>query len=156
MLNIFKMDMRRVFRSKAFYCCIGFMLLVSGTMIFFGLLPGGFAGLIVYLIEKIFISGAFAALILLVFLFVRQIAPAMIIGVIAATGVLSTLITILGEYIGVPLISGFSKYTISGLSGQATLMTTGNGFVAIMIGSVIWVLICSALGAKALKRKDIS
>jgi len=245
------MDMRRTLRSKATYICIAFMLLVSGTMIFFGMLPdfaaatgsggtmdmtssmmgigmafimmsilfavcissdfssgfsknifsrhtnpvryiggkllsltvigaiaiaahtvvsmllfaiigngvglpGGFTGLLVYLIEKIFVSGAFAALILMVYLFARHIAPAMIVGIVAATGIISSLLTILGEYLGLPFISEVAKYTISGLSGQANLELKGSAFVSILIGSVIWMAVCSVLGAKALKKKDIS
>lgn len=251
MLNIFKMDMRRIFRSKAFYSCIGAMLLVSGSMIFFGMLPdfaaatgsssgvmdmtsammgigmafimmsilfaicissdfssgfsknifsrhikpvryiggkilsltavgtiavaihtavsmmlfavtgigvgltGGFIGLLAYLIEKAFVSSAFAALILLVYLFTRHIAPAMIIGVITATGVISSLLTTIGDSIGISIISTVSKYTISGLSGQANIHAHASAFMTILIGSVLWMLLCAALGAKALKRKDI-
>jgi len=247
------MDMRRTLRSKAPYSCIAFMLLVSGTMIFFGMLPdfaaatgsssggamdmtssmmgigmafimmsilfaicistdfssgfaknifsrhtnpvryiggkllsltvigaiaivahavmsmllfaiigngvvlpGGFIGLLAYLIEKIFVSGAFAALILMVYLFARHIAISMIVGVVAATGILSALLNILGEYLEVSFISKVAKYTISGLSGQANLEFTGSVFVTIIIGSVLWIAVCSALGAKALKKKDIS
>ena len=252
MLNIFKMDMRRTLLSKAPYNCIIFMLLVSGTMIFFGMLPnfaaatgssgggmdmtssmmgigmafimmsilfaicistdfssgfsknifsrhtnpvryiggkllsltavgaiaiaahtvvsmllfvitgtgvdlpGGFLGLLTYLIEKIFIAGAFAALILMVYLFTRHIAPAMIAGVIAATGILSSLLSILGEYLGLAFISEAAKYTISGLSGQAGIEFQGSAFAVILIGSVLWIAVCSVLGAKALKKKDIS
>lgn len=251
MLNIFKMDLRRTLRSKATYSCIAFMLLVSGTMIFFGMLPdfaaatgsggamdmtssmmgigmafimmsilfavcissdfssgfsknifsrhtnparyiggkllslttigaiaivahtvvsmllfaiigagvglsGGFFGLLVYLIEKIFVSGAFASLILMVYLFTRHIAPAMIVGIVAATGIISSLLTILGEYLGLPFISEVAKYTISGLSGQANLEFRGSVFVTILIGSALWIAACSVLGAKALKKKDIS
>lgn len=253
MLNIFKMDMRRTLYSKAPYSCIAFMLLVSGTMIFFGMLPdfasatgsssdgamdmtssmmgigmafimmsilfaicistdfssgfsknifsrhtnpvryiggkllslttigtiaivahtvmsmllfviigngvglsGGFIGLLTYLIEKIFVSGAFAALILMVYLFTRQIALAMIVGVVVATGVVSALLTILGEYLSLGFISEISKYTISGLSSQATLKSSSSVFVTILIGSMLWVAVCFVLGAKALKKKDIS
>jgi len=252
LLNIFKMDMRRTLRSKAIYSCIFSMLLISGTMIFFGMLPsfaaatgsgsgamdmtssmmgigmafimtsilfaicvssdfssgfsknifsrhtnparyiggkilsmtvygaiaviahtvvsmlifavigigvglpGGLIGLLAYLIEKIFISGSFAALILMIYLVTRHIAPAMIVGVIAATGIVSTLFTVAGDYLELPIISTIGKFTISGLSSQANLEFHGSVFAAIILGSVVWMAICSAIGAKAPKRKDIS
>ncbi|TWT25752.1 hypothetical protein [Planomicrobium sp. CPCC 101110] len=251
MLNIFNMDMRRLFRSKALYSCIAFLLTVSGTMILFGMLPdfaaatgsvggetdmmstmmgvgmvfiilsilfaigistdfssgfsknifsrhtnpiryiggkllsltvigaiaiiahtavsmllfeftgtgvsltGGYLGLFAYLIEKIFVAGALAALILMVYLFTRHIALAMIIGVLVATGTISSLLSVLGEYLEFSFITDVSKYTISGLSGQANLEFQGSVFITILIGSVLWAAVCSALGAKALKRKDI-
>jgi len=39
MLNIFKMDMRRIFHSKMFYICLFSMILVTGSMIIFGVVP---------------------------------------------------------------------------------------------------------------------
>lgn len=39
MLNIFKMDMRRILHSKMFYICLFSMLLVTGSMIIFGVVP---------------------------------------------------------------------------------------------------------------------
>jgi len=39
MLNIFKMDMRRILHSKMFYVCLFSMILVTGSMIIFGVVP---------------------------------------------------------------------------------------------------------------------
>lgn len=39
MLNIFKMDMHRIFHSKMFYICLFSMLLVTGSMIIFDVVP---------------------------------------------------------------------------------------------------------------------
>lgn len=39
MLNVFKMDMRRIFHSKMFYVCLFSMVLVTGSMIIFGVVP---------------------------------------------------------------------------------------------------------------------
>lgn len=39
MLNVFKMDMRRMLRSKMFYVCLFSMILVTGSMIIFGVVP---------------------------------------------------------------------------------------------------------------------
>lgn len=251
MLNIFKMDMRRTFHSKAFFSCLFAMMLVSGSMIFFGMLPnfaaatgsssdamdmtssmmgigmafiimsitfaigissdfssgfsknifsrhtnparyiggkllsltvigtitialhtlmsmllfailgsgigltGGLIGLLTYLIEKVFVAGAFAALILMVYLFTRHTAPAMIIGIIAATGAISMLLNIVGGTLGIDLITQISKFTLSGLSGQASINLQGSAFITILVGSVLWISVCSILGAKALKKKDI-
>ena len=252
MLDIFKMDIRRIFRSKAFYFCIAFMLLVSGTMIFFGMipdfaavtgnsgdaldmtssmmgigmafimlsilysicissdfssgfsknifsrhtnpvhyiggkilsltvygaiaiiahtvmsmllfaiigsgvtLPGGIIGLLAYLIEKTIVSGAFASLIMMVYFITRHIAPAMIVGIIAATGILSSLLSILGDYLETPFVSTIGNFTISGLSNQSHMEFSGSAFTAILIGSVVWIAVCSGLGARALKKKDIA
>jgi len=39
MLNVFKMDMRRILHSKMFYICLFSMVLVTGSMIIFGVVP---------------------------------------------------------------------------------------------------------------------
>ena len=39
MLNVFKMDMRRILHSKMFYICLFSMILVTGSMIIFGVVP---------------------------------------------------------------------------------------------------------------------
>lgn len=39
MLNVFKMDIRRMLRSKAFFFCIVFMNLITGTMVIFDVVP---------------------------------------------------------------------------------------------------------------------
>lgn len=252
MLKIFKMDMRRTFRSKAFYSCLLSMLLVSGTMIFFGMLPdfasatgsstagdmdmtstmmgigmafimmsisfaigissdfssgfsknifsrhtnparyiggkilsltvvgavfilshtlvsmliyaimggmdltGGVIGLVAYIVEKIFISAAFASLILMVYLFARHIAPAIIVGVIASTGIVSSLLALLGSYLNIALLSTIGSFTISGLSAQSTINFSATTFFIVIVGSVLWTAICGFIGSKALKRKDIA
>ena len=39
MLNVFKMDMRRILHSKMFFICLFSMILVTGSMIVFGVVP---------------------------------------------------------------------------------------------------------------------
>jgi len=40
MLNVFKMDIRRILHSKMFFVCLFSMILVSGSMIIFDVVPG--------------------------------------------------------------------------------------------------------------------
>ena len=249
MLNIFKLDMYRILRSKMFYICIITMNLVSGTMIFFGVipsfsavmgsgatdmtgsmmgigmafmiigiffalficgefttgfaknifarhsnpiryivgkllsltvtgvifiivfslvamlllvvtgsgvvLPGGVLGLITFFIEKIFVCAAFASLILLACVFTRKSAVGVVVGVIAAMGVLPMVLGIAGNYFGLTWISGILQYTISGLSSTANLVFSGSAFATVIIGGLIWTAVCTALGCRAAKLKDI-
>lgn len=252
MLNVFKMDIRRMLRSKAFYICLIFMNLVTGTMILFDIvpsfasimgissdgaadmmgnmmgiglafmiigilsalhicgdfssgfakntlirhanpmryfggkllsltvtgvimliiymlvsalllaicgssmaLPGGVGGLLVFLIEKVFVLFAFTALVLLACLTTRKSIVGITVAAVVAMGVLPMILSIAGDYLGVSLISDIGKYTISGLSGQAALVFNGSAFAIILIGSLIWAGLSAVLGNRAIKLKDV-
>lgn len=249
MLNIFKMDMRRMLKSKAFYICLFFMNLVTGTMIFTGMipdfaavmgsgstdmmsammgigmvfmiisilfsificgdfssgfakniftrhanplhyfggkllsliftgtismiiymiismllllmrgqgvdLPGGISGLLTFLIEKIFVIGIFAALILTLSLYSRKIIVGIIMGVVVATGSIVNLLTMLALQFELAWVPNILQFSISSISSKASLVFNSTNFSTILIGSIIWIILFSLLGSHAIKTKDV-
>jgi ABC-type transport system involved in multi-copper enzyme maturation permease subunit len=118
-------------------------------------LPGGIVGLITFFIEKIFICAAFASLILLACVFTRKSVVGVLTGVLVAIGVIPMVLGIAGNYFGLTWVADILKYTISGLSGTASLIFSGSTFVTIVVGGVIWTAVCAVLGSRAVKLKDI-
>lgn len=251
MLNVFKMDIRRTFHSKMFYICLGSMLLVTCSMIFFDVatsfqsvmgvgaggmdmmgsmmgigmammmigifaalhicgdfssgfakniftrhanpfhyiggkllsltasgaimltvytlvsmllfavlgkgasLPGGFGGLLVFLVEKVLSCGAFASIILLACMFTRKSVVGVVVGVIVSMSAIPMLLDLVGSYFGWAWISGIARYTISGLSNQAGLVSSGSTLITIAFGSLLWTGVCALAGHRVVRTKDV-
>jgi hypothetical protein len=118
-------------------------------------LPGGVGGLITFLLEKMFFCAAYASLVLLACVFTRKSVVGVIAGVVVAMGVIPMVLGIAGNYFGIAWVYDILKYTMSGLSSMASLIFSGSAFATIVIGGVIWTAVCSLLGSRAVKLKDI-
>lgn len=118
-------------------------------------LPGGVGGLLVFLIEKMFICAALASIVLLTCVFTRKAAAGILVGVLVAMGVVPMLLTILSTVVATPWIASIANFTISGLSNNASLVFSGATFAMIALGGLAWTAACGILGNRALRVKDI-
>lgn len=128
------------------------LLAATGTGV---VLPGGVGGLLAFLIEKIFACAVFASVILLVCVVTRKPVVGMLAGVVVASGVIPMVLGIAGNYLGFTWVSGLLGYTISGLSNAASLVFSGPAFAVVVIGSIAWIAVCTGLGSRAVKLKDV-
>jgi ABC-type transport system involved in multi-copper enzyme maturation permease subunit len=118
-------------------------------------LPGGIGGLLTFLIEKIFVCTAFASLILLACVFSRKSVIGVVVAVALAMGVIPMVLGIAGHYFGITWVADILKYTMSGLSGLASLTFSGSDFATIVVGGLIWTAVCCVLSCRVAKLKDI-
>lgn len=117
-------------------------------------LEGGIIGLILFLLQKWIVSGAFIALIMLVCLTTRNTAVGVIAGFLVATGGLTMGLSLFGEMLGLDLFQTLSTFTISGSSGLATLSFDILVFVQIALVNVVWMTACLFLSRRTLRIKD--
>jgi ABC-2 type transport system permease protein len=133
-------------------------VLISTLLLAFGngvMLPGGVTGLITFIIEKILACATLAALILFVCVFTRKSVVGVMVGIIIVIGAIPMLLEIIGNYLGFAWIDDILTYTISGLSGAASLTFNSSSFATVVIGNLIWTAVFTILGSGTVKLKDI-
>lgn len=141
----------------------GFMLILYTVVCFIALpvfgysveLPGGFIGLIVFLIEKWLVSLAFSAVVLLVSIYTRNMAWTIFVGFLIATGGLTMGISLFAQAFHLEWIETVFSVLISGASKLCTLTFDPLIFVRVLLTCAVWVVVACFLSKKVLIKKDI-
>lgn len=129
-------------------------VIVLAVMGYGVVLEGGVIGLLLFLVQKWIVSGAFIALIMLICLTTRNTAVGVIAGFLVATGGLTMGLVLFGDMLGIDIFQTISTFTISGASGLATLSFDALTFVQILLVSAVWMVACIFLSRTTLKTKD--
>ena len=113
-------------------------------------------GLVLYIVEKIFLSVPMSLLMIAINLvFRRNYGWSIVFICIAATGVITMSLQMGLQMLGFGSLAHLLNFTITGASNFATTIPNLVSLFIIVIVSVVWTLLCSAAGNVLMNQRDI-
>ena len=146
----------------ALICNIAFIIVYLLTLFILGGIMGlpaeipSIPGLVLYIVEKLFLSVPMSLLMIAINLvFRRNYGWSIVFICIAATGVITMSLQMGLQMLGLGSLAHLLNFTITGASNFATTIPNLVSLFIIVIVSVVWTLLCSAAGNALMNQRDI-